>query len=117
MKLLSLVIWFPILGGVLVLASGGERNASIARKLALGFAIATFLLSLPLYTRFDKSSVAMQFVERAPWIGTLNIEYYLGIDGISMPLILLTTFLKYLFSLHLTFINIFLQIKLRNLFC
>ena len=93
MKLLSLVIWFPILGGVLVLASGGERNASVARKLALGFAIATFLLSLPLYTRFDKASVAMQFVERAPWIDPLNIEYYLGIDGISMPFILLTTLL------------------------
>ena len=89
-ELLSLVIWFPIIGGILVLATGGERNAPIARKLALGFSVATFLLSLPLYTRFDKTSVGMQFVERVSWVDALHIEYYLGVDGISMPFILLT---------------------------
>ena len=92
-ELLSLVIWFPIIGGILVLATGGERNAPIARKLALGFSVATFLLSLPLYTRFDKTSVGMQFVERVSWVDALHIEYYLGVDGISMPFILLTSFL------------------------
>ena len=92
-ELLSLVIWFPIVGGILVLATGGEQNAPVARKLALGFSVATFLLSLSLYTGFDNTTAAMQFVERKAWIDLLHIEYYLGIDGISMPLILLTTFL------------------------
>jgi len=76
-----------------VLATGGEQNAPVARKLALGFSVATFLLSLSLYTGFDNTTAAMQFVERKAWIDLLHIEYYLGVDGISMPLILLTTFL------------------------
>ena len=92
-ELLSLVIWFPIVGGILVLATGGEQNAPVARKLALGFSVASFLLSLPLYTGFDNTTAAMQFVERKAWIDLLHIEYYLGVDGISMPFILLTTFL------------------------
>ena len=92
-ELLSLVIWFPIVGGILVLATGGEQNAPIARKLALGFSVASFLLSLSLYTGFDNTTAAMQFVERKAWIDLLHIEYYLGVDGISMPFILLTTFL------------------------
>jgi len=92
-ELLSLVIWFPIVGGILVLATGGEQNAPVARKLALGFSVASFLLSLSLYTGFDNTTAAMQFVERQAWIDLLHIEYYLGVDGISMPFILLTTFL------------------------
>ena len=92
-ELLSLVIWFPIVGGILVLATGGEQNAPVARKLALGFSAASFLLSLSLYTGFDNTTAAMQFVERKAWIDLLHIEYYLGVDGISMPFILLTTFL------------------------
>ncbi len=91
--LLSIVIWLPMLGGVLVLASGGDANAAVARKLALGFSIATFIFSIPLYQRFDSATAAMQFVEQAPWVPAFNIEYFLGIDGISMPLILLTTLL------------------------
>jgi len=92
-ELLSLVIWFPIVGGILVLATGGEQNAPVARKLALGFSVVSFLLSLSLYTGFDNTTAAMQFVERKAWIDLLHIEYYLGVDGISMPFILLTTFL------------------------
>jgi|TARA_B100001964_G_scaffold210736_1_gene245389 NADH-quinone oxidoreductase subunit M len=90
---LSLVIWLPVLGGVLVLASGGDRNAPVARKLALGFSLATFVLSLSLYTGFDVSKSSMQFIEHYNWVGALNIYYHLGIDGISMPLILLTSLL------------------------
>ena len=92
-ELLSLVIWFPIVGGILVLATGGEQNAPVARRLALGISVASFLLSLSLYTGFDNTTAAMQFVERKAWIDLLHIEYYLGVDGISMPFILLTTFL------------------------
>jgi NADH-quinone oxidoreductase subunit M len=91
--LLSLVIWTPLIGGVLVLATGGDERAPIARKIALAFSVVTFLFSLSLYSGFDKTTAAMQFIERAPWISTFNIFYHLGIDGIALPFILLTTFL------------------------
>jgi len=90
--ILSLTIWLPIIGGVLVLASG-DRVANATRWTALTVAILTFIASLPLYSSFDPSSADMQFVERASWIALFNIDYYLGVDGISMPLIILTTFL------------------------
>ena len=89
--LLSLVIWTPIFGGILVLFAG-DQNPSGARKIALVVSLITFLLTLPLYTQFNTSTHLMQFVERHEWINAFNIEYYLGIDGISMPLILLTSF-------------------------
>ena len=89
--LLSLVIWTPIIGGMLVLLSG-DRNPSGARMIALVISLLTFCLTLPLYTQFNTDTHLMQFVERHAWIDAFNIEYYLGIDGISMPLILLTSF-------------------------
>ncbi len=90
-NLLSILIWLPILAGVLILGTGGDSRAPLARKLALGFSIGIFVLSIPLYTGFDSSTAAMQFVEKASWITSFNIWYSLGVDGISMPLILLTT--------------------------
>jgi formate hydrogenlyase subunit 3/multisubunit Na+/H+ antiporter MnhD subunit len=89
--LLSLVIWTPIVGGILVLIAGDEKPAA-ARKIALLFSIVTFLLSLPLYSQFNTDTHLMQFVQRDSWIPAFNIEYFVGIDGISMPLILLTSF-------------------------
>jgi len=91
--LLSLLIWLPILGGVLVLGTGDDRSAAIAKKLGIGFSVIVFIASLPLYVGFDETSAAMQFMERTAWVESYSIEYYLGVDGISMPLILLTTFL------------------------
>ncbi|MGH8570174.1 MAG: NADH-quinone oxidoreductase subunit M, partial [Gammaproteobacteria bacterium] len=91
MPLLSLVIWLPILGGVAVL-SLADRDRAAVLKLSLSIALATFVLSLPLYFGFDTATHAMQLVERVPWIPAFGIEYHLGIDGISLPLILLTTF-------------------------
>ncbi len=90
--LLSLVIWTPILGGVLVLFAG-DREPSGARKIALVVSLVTFALTIPLYTQFNTETHLMQFVERHGWIDAFNIEYYVGIDGISMPLILLTSFM------------------------
>ncbi len=90
-NLLSLLIWLPILGGILVLLTGSDERAPMARKLALVCSILVFVLSLSLWAGFDKSTAAMQFVEHVPWIQTFNIHYRLGVDGISMPLILLTT--------------------------
>lgn len=89
---LSIAIWLPIFGGILVLATGGDQNASIARRLTLGFAIATFIVTVPLYSSFNPHTAAMQFVEDGVWIEAFNIRYHLGIDGISLPLILLTSF-------------------------
>ncbi len=90
-SLLSLVIWTPILGGILILLVGDQKPAAV-RKIALLFSILTFLLTLPLYSQFNADTHLMQFVERHDWIPVFNIEYFIGIDGISMPLILLTSF-------------------------
>jgi len=89
--LLSLVIWIPIVGGLLVLATSQWPNLN-PRPLALSVAMITFLTSLFLYTGFDVTTADMQFQEKASWVPAFNIYYQLGIDGISMPLIILTSF-------------------------
>ena len=71
----------------------GAADSAPDRWLALLTSIGTFGVSLQLYTGFDRTTWQMQFVERAPWIPQFNVEYFLGVDGFSMPLILLTTFL------------------------
>lgn len=91
LPLLSLLIWLPILGGFAALAFGPER-ASQVRWFALLVTFATFLLSIPLYAGFDAGSAAMQFVEKHLWIEAFKIHYHLGVDGISLALVLLTTF-------------------------
>jgi len=93
--ILSTVIWLPIIGGALVLASG-DKAPNVSRWLALWVSILTFALSIPLYTGFDASTAQMQFVEKLPWIPAFDVNYHLGVDGISMPLILLTTFITIL---------------------
>ncbi|MBA3023876.1 MAG: NADH-quinone oxidoreductase subunit M [Sideroxydans sp.] len=90
--LLSVVIWLPIVFGVLVLATGNDRNASLARIIALVGAVLGLLVTIPLYTGFDRMTSAMQFVEMKNWITQFNIHYHLGVDGISMLLILLNAF-------------------------
>ncbi|KRT54410.1 NADH dehydrogenase subunit M [endosymbiont of Ridgeia piscesae] len=90
--ILSLTVWLPIIGGAVVLASG-DREPNATRWTALIIALLTFIVSLPLWFGFDSSTAEMQFVERAAWIPLLNVEYYMGVDGISMPLIVLTTFI------------------------
>ncbi len=87
---LSLGIWLPIAGAGWVLIAG-ERGGA-ARSIAFAVALATLLVSIPLYAGFDAGTHEMQFVEYAGWIDAYDIHYYLGVDGISMPLILLTTF-------------------------
>ncbi len=88
--LLSLLIWLPIIAGVLILALGDAR----ARHIALGVSVLTFVFSLPLFFGFDTTTSQMQFTEHAAWLPSFNINYTLGVDGISMPLILLTTFIN-----------------------
>jgi NADH-quinone oxidoreductase subunit M len=93
---LSLAIWIPILAGVIVMATGRDENARIARPLSLLGALAGFLVAIPLYTRFDAASTAMQFVELRPWIERFNVNYHLGVDGISVLFILLNSFITVL---------------------
>jgi len=92
LPLLSLAIWIPILFGIAVLATGSDRNARTARLIALAGAVLGFAVTLPLYTRFDTIAGGFQFEEFAPWIDTFNVNYHLGIDGVSLLLILLNSF-------------------------
>ena len=91
LPLLSLLIWTPVLGGVWVLYAG-DRQEETVRWLTLAVSAAVFVLSVFVYMHFDQSTYAMQFTEFSPWIPAFNINYHLGIDGIALPLILLTTF-------------------------
>ena len=93
MHMLSLAIWTPIVCGIVLLALGRDEHARMVRWLALIGALVSFALTLPLYAQFDNSSVAMQFVENLPWINRFNVNYHLGIDGISLWFVLLTAFI------------------------
>ncbi|HTT39646.1 MAG TPA: NADH-quinone oxidoreductase subunit M [Burkholderiales bacterium] len=90
--LLSLAIWVPIVAGVVVIATGSDRSASAARWLALAGSVLGFLVTLPLYAQFDPQAHGMQFQEVVPWVPRFNIYYRLGIDGVSLLLILLNAF-------------------------
>jgi NADH-quinone oxidoreductase subunit M len=94
--LLSLAIWVPVGAALLVLALGGDRNAPLQRVIALAGALAGFAVTLPLYAGFDSGSAQMQFVELAPWIRQFNVDYHLGVDGISMLFVILNSFITVL---------------------
>ena len=93
--ILSTLIWLPVIGGLLVLFVG-RNNDKLAKWLSLATAVLTFILSLPLWTGFDTTTAAMQFEEKVSWIPMFNVYYHLGVDGLSMPLVLLTTFTQVL---------------------
>ena len=92
---LSAAIWVPIISGIIVLALGNEQRATLSRWLALLGSLVGFAVTVPLYTGFDRTTAALQFVERKPWIESLGIEYSLGIDGLSVWLVLLTAFITF----------------------
>ncbi len=94
--ILSLAIWLPIIAGLLVFATGGDRNATFARMLALIGSVASLVVTLPLLADFNNAATEFQFVEKAIWIQRFNIQYYLGVDGISMLFIPLTAFITVL---------------------
>ncbi len=89
--LLSVLIWLPITAGVLVLLLG-ERRIGAGRWLALVAAVATLILSLPLLAHFDTGTAAFQFAEQLPWLPRYQAFYAVGLDGISLPLVVLTAF-------------------------
>ena len=88
--LLSLAIWLPIAFGILVIAVGSDDNPGLVRQISFIGALASFLITLPLVVHFDKAAHGMQFVESASWIERFNVNYLLGIDGISLWLVPLT---------------------------
>jgi NADH-quinone oxidoreductase subunit M len=90
--LLSVVIWLPIAGGLVTLAFGDQR-ARMARWAALATALLTLAACAQLYAGFANGTANFQFIERLAWIPALRSQYYLGVDGISLPLILLTAFM------------------------
>ncbi|MFC4275747.1 NADH-quinone oxidoreductase subunit M [Achromobacter aloeverae] len=90
---LTLAVFVPIVFGLLVLAVGGDNKRGLTLGLSLIGAIVGFLVTIPLYTGFQSSSAAMQFVEKASWISSFNVNYHLGIDGISLWFVLLTAFI------------------------
>jgi len=89
--ILSVLIWLPIVAGAVLLALGDR--VALARWVALIASVLTFLLSIPLFTSFDHTTASMQFPEWREWIQTFHATYHLGVDGIAMPLIILTTFI------------------------
>src|SRR5262252_937029 len=90
--LLSFLVWLPIGAGVLILLLG-ERNIVIGRWLALVASLVTLALTVPLWAHFDTTTAAMQFTEKLSWIPRFRAYYALGVDGISLPLIVLTAFM------------------------
>ena len=91
--ILSTLIALPLLGAMLLVLVDGAREGLI-KRIALAVSCLGFLLSLIVYGRFDPTVAGMQFVERVPWISSIGSSYFLGVDGISLPLLLLTTFLS-----------------------
>ena len=94
MGILSLAIWTPIFFGVVLLAIGRDEQAASVRWVALIGALVSFLITIPLYTGFDTATSAMQFVEKAGWIARFNVNYHVGVDGISLWFVLLTAFIN-----------------------
>ena len=90
LPILSLLIWLPVFGGMGVLAL--SKHESMARWLALLTTLICIGLCIPLYANFDVSMVDWQFRETLKWIPALKIDYDLGVDGVSMPLIVLTVY-------------------------
>ncbi|RLA04196.1 MAG: NADH-quinone oxidoreductase subunit M, partial [Gammaproteobacteria bacterium] len=91
MPILSLLIWVPIIGALLILLMG-DKNPGMSKTIALLLSLVTLLLCIPLYSGFMTGTADMQFTEFAQWVPSLNINYSLGVDGFSMPLIILTSF-------------------------
>lgn len=91
-NLLSLTIWLPIVAGIAVLATGSDKHASTARVVALIGALVSFLITLPLFFGFNRLNGGFQFTEFHTWIEALNLNYALGVDGLSVLFVILNSF-------------------------
>src|SRR5205807_1538340 len=93
--ILSLIIFVPLAGAVALLFIPKEKTQAV-HFVSIASAAISFIISVWALVAFDRSTAAMQFVEKAPWIPTLGVNYHLGVDGLSFPMILLTTLLTLL---------------------
>ena len=91
LPILSILIWTPIIGGIWALIAG-DRQEQTVKYFSFAVSVLTFIFSVILYYQFDPTYAGMQFVEETSWISAFNIKYHLGVDGIALPLILLTSF-------------------------
>jgi hypothetical protein len=89
---LTWMTFLPLLGVVVILCLPAER-ATLIKRVALGFTLPTFGLGLWLFAAFDRGLTSFQYVDRLPWIASYNIEYFVGIDGLSIAMVLLTALL------------------------
>ena len=88
---LTVTTFLPLVGALIILLF---RNEVLIKWIALVTTVATFIVSLPIYTHFDKTTYKMQFAEIHPWIPVWNINYTVGVDGISVLFIILVTILS-----------------------
>ncbi|MDR5693899.1 MAG: NADH-quinone oxidoreductase subunit M [Armatimonadota bacterium] len=93
--MLSAIVFIPLIGAILVLLVPG-RNDRLMKQISLAASLVTFLLSIAVWVQYDREAAGMQFVERVTWIPSLGIEYHMGIDGLSLPLVVLTALLSLL---------------------
>jgi len=92
--ILSLAIWMPIVFGLIILGSGSDTNKSYVRWMSLFAATLSFIITLPLVIDFDTANAGMQFVENIPWVDRYDLNYLLGVDGISVWFVVLTAFIN-----------------------
>jgi len=92
--ILSLAIWMPIVFGLIILGSGSDTNKSYVRWMSLFAATLSFIITLPLVIDFDTANAGMQFVENIPWVERYDLNYLLGVDGISVWFVVLTAFIN-----------------------
>lgn len=90
--LLNLLIWLPIIGGVFVFLTGDDKNPNVSRYLSLFTVILTLIMCVPLVSGFDINTYSMQYIDEISWMPALGISYSLGIDGLSLLLIVLSIF-------------------------
>ena len=90
---LTFAIFVPIVCGLIILAVGSDERPALTRNLSLIGALLSFFVTIPLYTGFDSTTAAMQFVEKSNWIPAFAVMYHLGVDGISLWFVLLTAFI------------------------
>lgn len=90
--LLNLLIWLPIIGGVFVFLTGDDKHPNVSRYLTLFIVLLSLVLCMPLLTGFDRSIDGMQYIQDIPWLPSLGIHYNIGIDGLSLLLIVLSVF-------------------------
>jgi NADH-quinone oxidoreductase subunit M len=93
--MLSLMTFFPLLGMIVILCLPKGRDSWV-RAVAVAATVVPLILGIQLYGTFDRTTAAMQFVERIDWIPMFNIQYYMGVDGLSVPMVLLTVLLSFL---------------------